>query len=244
MINCFLLFHKCGNNYVMNVHCADPETHFIESVEPHEADNIIRYDKYGTVVNIRCRNFDDETIKTSGLLKIKSAKFALFTRNPASFILSATQYHLRGSEEWAIKQPQKLLLGKTLTQALREATSLDERQIITMKQFDWLYQKQVSLLKYLKDPRFWRIRCEDIFTTTDETYFSDLADFLRCSDKPSFLNALKVASPSFNKELPPHSTGAFKIENAYNVLGKEARDYYDLHWMKYARALSYDCWDK
>ena len=245
MINCFLLFHKCGNNYVINVHRVDTETSFIESVLPQEASNIFEYDKGGSVVNFRCRNFDYETIETSGLLNIESARFLIFTRDPASFIFSAVKYHLRGGEEWAVKEPQQSLDGKSLTQALREATSPDEQQIIIMKQFDWLYERQVSLLKYINDPRFMRVRCEDLFTTTDEAYFSNIVSFLRLSQRPPFLQALKVASPAFKKELPKHSTGSFKIETPYHALGDSmAKSYYDAHWKEYARALNYDCGDK
>jgi hypothetical protein len=257
VINCFLLFHKCGNNYVQNVHRIDTATIYINSVKEHEAANIIEYDKSGTVVNVRCRNFNYETIKTSGLLNIESARFLIFTRDPASFIFSAAKYHLRGSEKWAVKEPQQSLDGKTLTQALREATSPDEQQIIIMKQFDWLYESQVSLLKYINDPNFFRVRCEDIFTTTEEAYFSNIASFLRCSKRPSFITsllrrskepsflyALKVASPAFKNKLPKHSTGSFKIENPYHALGGKAKSFYDAHWMEYAQALDYDCGDK
>lgn len=253
MINCFLLFHKCGNNYIHNVHRIDTRTIYIRDVLPRQAANIIEYDKGGTVVNIRCRNFDYETIQTSGLLNIESTRFLIFTRDPASFIFSAVKYHLRGGEEWAVKEPQQALDGKTLTQALREASSPDEQQIIIMKQFAWLFEKQVSLLKYVDDPRFLRVRCEDLFTTTEEAYFSNIASFLRCtkrpsfitsllrrSKEPSFLYALKAASPAFRKKLPTHSTGAFKIEAPYQALGDKAKTHYDTHWMKYARALNYD----
>lgn len=240
MINCFLLFHKCGNNYVLNVHRIDTKTQFIRSIQPPEVANIVEYDKPGTIVNLRCRNFDDNTIENSGLLNVESARFLIFTRDPASFILSAVKYHLRGREEWAVKKTQKIHGDKTLTQALKEANSLDEQQIIVMKQFDSLYMKQVSLLKYLNDPRFLRIRCEDIFTTTEEAYFSNIARFLRFSDRSTFLRALKAASPAFKRiMLSRHSTGAYKVENPYLALSGTARDYYDAHWMEYAQALNY-----
>jgi len=239
MINCFLLFHKCGNSYIRNVHRVYTETPFINSVLPSEAYKIIEHDKSETIVNLRCRNFSDETIENNGLSDIKSARFLIFTRNPASFILSAAKYHLRGGEQWAVKKPNPILGNKTLTQALREATSLDEQQIVIMKQFDYLYKKQVSLLKYIDNPRFLRVRCEDIFTTTEESYFSSIANFLRLSDRPSFLHSLKAASPAFKKELPRHSTGSFKTENPYLALGNTARGYYDSHWKEYARVLDY-----
>ncbi|NCC53549.1 MAG: hypothetical protein EOM20_20380 [Spartobacteria bacterium] len=244
MLNIYLLFHKCGNNYVLNVHRIDTETAFIKSVVPNEAANIVEHDKGETIVNVRCRNFGYGDIKESCLLNVESARFIIFTRNPAGFILSAAKYHYRGCEEWAVKKHQKDLGGKTLTQALRDSTSLDEQHIIIMKHFDWLYKKQVSLLKLVNDQRFLRVRCENLFTTTEENYFSNLANFFRLSKEPSFLNALKAASPAFKKKLPNHSTGSFKVENPYDALGDEAKSYFDAHWLEYARTLDYDCGEK
>lgn len=65
------------------------------------------------------------------------------------------------------------------TQVLREATSSDEQQIVIMKQFNWLYERQVSLLQYKNHPSFLLVRYEDMFTTTDESYFSNVSSFLR-----------------------------------------------------------------
>ena len=222
------------------MHRVDSETLCIKEVTLKEAADVVKHDQSGTVVNVRCRNFDYETIETNGLLEIESSKFLIFTRDPASFIISAAKYHLRGDEKWAVNRPLRALGRKTLTRALRAATSLDEQQIVIMKHFGKLYRKQVSLLKYMNNPRFLRIRCEDLFTTKEEAYFSNIASFLRCSDRPSFLNALKVASPAFKKSLPKHSTGAFKIKNPYHALGEKARDYFDTNWMEYARSLNYN----
>lgn len=257
MINCYLLSHKCGNNYILNVHRIDKKTRFVPSVKRHEAASVGRHDRPGSVVNIRCRSFDSDALEATGLLEVGSARFLILTRDPASFIFSAVRYHLRGGETWAVERPQAALNGKTLTQALREAESPDEQQIVIMKQFTQLYERQVSLLKHLSDSRFMWVRCEDIFTTTEDAYFARIASFLRCSARPSilsrllrsarnepyFMSALKAASPAFKQKLPKHSTGAFAIENPYYVLGPKAKRYYDAHWKGYARLLGYDSGD-
>ena len=238
MINCYLLFHKCGNNYILNVHHLDKQTDFVRSVTPNEAASISGLDKPKSLVNIRCRNFGSETLGATGLIDDESARFLIFTRDPASFIFSAARYHLRGGEAWAVEKAQKALSGQTLTQALRNATNPDEQQIVIMKQFGWLYRRQASLLKYLGDSRFMQVRCEDIFTSTEDTYFASIASFLRCNE-PRFLCALKAASPAFKEKLPDHSTGAFAIESPYDALGPEAKQYYSAKWKKYACALGY-----
>ena len=257
MINCYLLFHKCGNNYVLNVHRIDKETSFVKSVRPHEAADIAGHDRPGVCVNIRCRNFGSEALEATGLMDDESARFLIFTRDPASFIISAAKYHLRGGEQWATGTAQEALSGQTLTQALRSADTPDDQQIVIMKQFDYLYKQQVSLLKYLSDSRFMRVRCEDIFTSTENAYFAKIASFLRCSAEPSyvdtsshhagsesrFLSALKAASPAFMQTLPHHSTGSFVVESPYHALGAEAKQYYNAHWKEYARALGYGCGD-
>lgn len=257
MINCYLLFHKCGNSYVLNVHRIDKKTGFVNSVPPDEAASVGGHDRPGSAVNIRCRNFGSEALEATGLLDVESARFLIFTRDPASFICSAAKYHLRGGEAWAVEKAQAALGGQTLTQVLRDAESPDEQHIAIMMQFGWLYERQVSLLEHLTDSRFMRVRCEDIFTSTEEAYFARIASFLRCSARPSildrllrhssneprFLSALKAASPAFKQKLPKHSTGAFAIESPYHALGPKAKRYYDAHWKGYARALGYDCGD-
>lgn len=252
LINCFLVFHKCGNNYVKNVHRIDLGTKFIDSVKPEDAETIRNFDKNNRVVNVRCRNFDSSAIEKSGLIDIESTRFLLFTRNPASFIWSATNYHKRGGEKWATTIPQQHLGGKTLTQALQEEKTVDAQHIVTMKHFSRLYDKKVSLLSYLDRSNFLRIRCEELFNNTDDAYFKDIAQFLRCtregsslfrflrrSDDPAFIYALKKASPAFKKRLPKHSTGSFRIGNPYLKLGTEAKEYYDQNWLDYEVKLGY-----
>lgn len=240
MLNIFLLFHKCGNNYILNVHKLYDKLHFISSVRPDESSSIVNYDSDG-ITNIRCRNFGHAEIQKSHVLKLRTARFLIFTRHPASFILSAAKYHLRGVEEWAVKKPQAILGGKTLTQALRNSSNLDEQHIIIMKQFGDIYKKKASLLSYLNDNRFMRVRCEDIFTATEPDYYISIAEHLRLSGNPFFLNALKAASPAFRTNLPDHATGSFKIADPYEALGDQAKGYFDEHWRSFALRLDYAC---
>ncbi len=239
MLNLFLLFHKCGNNYVKAVHQHDRRTRFVESVTPEEAGEIPGYDVAGTPVNVRCRNFGLRVLKRDDLLSIPDARFLVFTRHPASFILSAVKYHLAGVEEWAVKKPQPLFGGLPLTEALRQAEDDAERQIIAMMRFQSLYERQASFAEIFGDERFMRVRCEDLFANAEPEYFLTIANFLRLGDRTKFVRALQKASPGNMKKLPGHSTGAFKERDPYAALAPRAKDYYDEHFSGFARQLGY-----
>lgn len=239
MLNLFLLFHKCGNNYVNNVHNYTPHVTYFDNFERYNASEIIRCDHVHDVINVRCRNFNYSTLKNNNLLNCNSTRFLVFTRNPASFIISATNYHLRGSEAWAVTQPQPHFNGKSFNGALKEAMSDDDRYIITMRQFAWLFESMISFMSILDDSRFMRIRNEDLFLNKEDEFFIRLSEFLRLSSDVLFINALKRASPSFKNKLPGHSTGAFKIEHPYLLFGDKAKNFYDENYAHYEKILGY-----
>lgn len=238
MINCLLLFHKCGNNYANNVHRLSRRTRYVRSVEPGDAETLRAFNVDGKVTNLRCRNFGRAEVERSGALDDDAARFLVFTRHPASFVWSAAKYHERGIEEWATMRPLQSLNGKTLTQALRDAESLDEKHITIMNHFAFLYERQASLMEFEDDPRFKRLRTEDLFNAHEPAYYQDIAQFLRLPSR-GFQRALMKASPAFKRKLPKHSTGAFQIKDPYQDFGDQARAHYDEHWLPFATRLGY-----
>lgn len=239
MLNLYCLFHKCGNNYVQNVHRIYNGVRFVRGVTPNEAGSIPKNDRWLRIVNVRCRNFSHETLKEHRLLELPSVRLLIFTRHPASFILSAVKYHLRGNEPWAANDPQPHLGGIPLTQGLREAPDESQRQIIVMRQFRWLYERQSSLMVTVDDAHVMRVKCEDLFNSTSDTYFQGIADFLRLGRRRRFIEALKEASPAFRTSLPSHSTGAFQATDPYEKLGRDAQAVYDRDYKGFEAALGY-----
>lgn len=237
-LNLFLLSHKCGNNYVQNLHKLT-DVPFRNSVMRDQASSIPAHDLPNTVTNIRCRNFSYATLSEADLLDRPETRYLIFTRHPASFVRSASLYHLRGGEKWARQTPQPHFDGKPLTQALREAQNDAEREILTMIQFRDLYLRQTSFTVLFEKPNCLRIRTEDLFTTKDPAYYRTVAEFLRLADWPGFIEALKQASPAFKNELPKHSTGAFKSRDPYAALADGSKEYYDENFSQFASALGY-----
>ncbi|TPW27109.1 hypothetical protein FJU08_21130 [Martelella alba] len=238
-VNCFMLFHKCGNNYSIDLHKHTKNICYVSNVTIDTADKINGLHRRD-IANARCRNFDVETLRRHGILTREDARFLVFTRHPASFVLSATKYHLRGDEKWARTTPQPHLGGRSLTDALRAAGDEGERQIITMTHFAWLFERMVSFVPYFDDPRFKRLKVEDLFTTKDVSYYQDIASFLRLEGHSGFLDALKNASPAFKTDLPRHSTGTFRREgDPLEKLEAVARDHYMMNWQTYSDRLGY-----
>lgn len=135
-MNLFLLTHKCGNNYFKNLHrlSSVPSA----SCEPNEAMPVQSPGKSNAIINVRCRNFGYDDLLDGQLLDSIDTRFFVITRHPASFVLSATKYHHRGSEKWARNMPQAHFGGRPLTQALQEAENAAARQIVTMIHFKYL----------------------------------------------------------------------------------------------------------
>lgn len=236
-MNYFLLTHKCGNNYIINAH-AICKTVPLLSVTPKEISAIKELKQESQVNNIRCRNFHSKLFETCEGIGTDN-RYVLFTRDPASFVLSAVAYHLRGNEKWALETPQEILGGIPLTTALKEAKSKADAQITIMKFFTNLYDAQTSWLGHLEKDNFLRIRCEDLFTCRRPSYYYSIAKFLGLHDRPEFTYSLMAASPAFSSHLPGHSTGKFKIRHPYLSLEPEAREYFDQNFIKYSHALGY-----
>ena len=135
--------------------------------------------------------------------------------------------------------PQAKLGGIPLAEALAKAESEADRYIVSMIHFEPLYRIMTSFLEYMNDPRFLRLKVEELFTQTDDRYYQQIADFLRLGDKPQFVEALKQASPAFKQELPKHSTGAFRAKQPYAQFETKAKEYFDEHLVPYATQLGY-----
>lgn len=236
VLNLFLLFHKCGNNYTANVHRLCPEVAYREDfIKQRKSLQMASPD----LTNVRCRNFGPPQLKRFGLLQNADNRFLVFTRHPASFILSAAAYHLRGNERWARSKPQPHLGGQTMTDALRNAETEDDRQIAVMTHFRFIYERQAALMRFADDKRFLRVRVEELFQTTDHAYFLKIAEHLRLATVKPFVKALEGASPSFRAELPSHSTGAFREADPLARFGPRAREFYDTHYGNLAMTLGY-----
>lgn len=239
MLNFYLLFHKCGNNYVNNVHELYGGTEYFKSLEPSDDVSFAAYQNTKDIVNVRCRNFGLQDVEKFNFLKDENARFLVFTRNPASFIVSAAKYHTRGEEEWARTRPLKTLGGLTLHRALNEASSASEQYIIIMKHFKFLYEKQASFAGLFNDDCFLQVKTEELFVNKDTDYYQEIANFLRLGDSADYVNALMQASPAFKTKLPNHSTGTFKEDNILSTFDDGAREYFEEHFSKYGEVLGY-----
>lgn len=236
--NIILVFHKCGNNYTINAHKLDRGVRYARDVRYPTAERI-NLPRRGKLVNYHCANFDLDTLNRLGVLAQPNARFLVMTRHPASFVLSATRYHLRGHEKWARTVAQPHLGGQTLTAALHAAATEGEQQIISMTHFTWLYQRMTSFVPKFDDPAFMRVKVEDLFVTRDEYYYQKIADFLRLGERARFVEALKGASPAFKHSLPAHSTGSFQHSDPLASLAPEARAFYQENWQGFAMQLGY-----
>lgn len=236
-LNLFLRTHKCGNKYTEDVHRLWGVP--LVQAQPAAASAILAFDKPDSITNVRCRNFGYDILSEAQLLDNNNTRMLAFTRHPASFVHSATLYHLRGDEKWTHTLLKPHFGGKTHAQALQDAKSEAARQIVTMVTFKTLYEKQASLAALFDAPNCLRVRTEDLFTSTDPEYYQNIAKFLRLEGDENFVQALKDASPAFRTKLPSHSTSAFQLEDPYTALVDEARAYYDEHFAGFATRLGY-----
>ena len=108
-----------------------------------------------------------------------------------------------------------------------------------MKQFAWLYEKQVSLMSLLEKDNIKRVKCKDTFSVREDIYWDELFSFLRCEEFPKSKEAFKSKSPAFRKAMPKHSTGAFLDKAPYQTLEGEAKVYFEKHWKKFSNSLGY-----
>ena len=234
-----MLFHKCGNNYVNNVHMLYSGTQYFRSLQPHEYASFSKLEKTEDFVNVRCRNFGLSDIKNFNLLEDKESRFLIFTRHPASFIVSAAKYHTRGEEEWARTRALNSLGGLTLHGALNDASSDSEKYLIIMKHFKFIYEKQASLSNLFGDYRCLQVKTEELFSSIDPEYYRNIAKFLRLGDSEEYINALMMSSPAFQTKLPNHATGVFKTHNILSTFDAVARSYFEEHFVNYGEALGY-----
>jgi len=233
--NVFLLTHKCGNHYYKSVFRNGPtavqfQANDLRSEMPGaNVQTIPEIDQ--EFLNIRCRNFDTKTVAALlNQVDLKTSKFFLFTRHPASFFRSATTYHLRGGEKWATKNRYSYLNNQTLHEALNTTHHDDEKLIISMKHFGLAWN---LIDRWIQNHRFLLsigaelhvIKTEELFSTTDESYFDDFSKKLSHSSYAISADTLKLASPAFMDELPKHSTGEFK-KSSFHGYGELAKRFY------------------
>ncbi|MDU8929179.1 hypothetical protein RXV86_17430 [Alisedimentitalea sp. MJ-SS2] len=241
MLNLYCLFHKCGNKYVANAHrqYRGSSVDFVPDVVPEQAGSVPSFDQANRAINVRCRNFGFDDLNDNGLLDMPDVRFLVFTRHPASFILSAVKYHLRGTERWAQSELLSRIGDVPLTPALQGARNAAEQQIIAIRQFLGIYERQASLVPLFDDERVMRVTCEELFTTTSDDFFQGVAEFLRVGHSRRFVQALKNASPAYKADLPKHSTGAFRLTNPYSLLEPEAQAEYDKEFRGIEKVLGY-----
>ena len=187
--------------------------------------------------NFRCRNFDPIAIENlNKSIGPCDSRYFLFTRHPASFFKSATNYHLRGCEKWAITNKYSYLGGLTLTQALRREPDYDQRLIISMKHFElrWgLLSRMVRNYKYLTsiNAKLTVVKTEDLFASKSRVFWENLANELSVGDFECTTDFLQLNSPAFLEKLPGHATGAFQ-ESPFEGYGSIAKDFYDNHFVE------------
>ena len=210
------------------------DRYYVDSVIPSEANKLASYDSKNKIVNVRCRNFGIDDLKHSGVFSSKDLRGLFFTREPSSFIVSATRYHLKGKERL-----NHLYNGQYLTDVLRGCSTESEAYVVTMKHFKKLYSKQVSLQGLFSDKRFMRVKVEELFTTEDPAYFESIARFLRLGENKEYIEALKAASPVMQNKLIDHSTGTFKLEDPLSLFDSKARDYFEDHYLAHRDTLVY-----
>lgn len=188
-------------------------------------------------VNFRCRNFDPISIENlTRALGSHRGKYFLFTRHPASFFKSATQYHLRGGEKWSTTVKYSYLGGLTLTEALRREENSDERLIISMKHFElrWgLLSRMIQNYNYLSsiNAEIIQVKVEDLFRSRSSEFWKGLAREITVGDFQCTPEFLKRNSPAFLNNLPIHATGIFK-ESPFEGYGSTAKDFYENYFIE------------
>ena len=238
-VNLYLLTHKCGNNYIQQVHRIARSVPFVKSVQPGQAYNVLKKDAPRSGTFVRCRNFGHDHVMQATAHDPSRFRFVIFTRHPASFVLSATKYHLRGGEAWATTRKQEHLDGMTLNDALHVVKTEAEQQIVVMRHFVDHYRRQSSLMRLLGGDNAIRLKTEDLFTESNESYYHDIAEFVGMNAGSRYSMALMKASPAFRDSLPTHSTGAFKDSSPRDRIVGEAGAYYDEHFLPFQEKLEY-----
>jgi hypothetical protein len=219
--NVFLLTHKCGNNYVSSVF-RDAKEKLIrfqtdelvgQMPGPYIGDaKVLRAD----FLNIRCRNFSALSLeKLLRTVDIEKTRFFLFVRHPASLFRSAVSYHMRGKEEWAVTHKYPHLNNRTLTQALNDADSFEDRLVISMTHFGLVWRLTENWLNchyYLtvRGANLTVVKTEDLFAEGDDKYFQMLSDKLSHDGFTMAADNLMGSSPIYMEKLPVHSTGEFQ----------------------------------
>lgn len=237
--NVYLLTHKCGNNFIIDLFNRKTKTDNYIELKPD-------FPKFNyaneTFYNIRCRNFKrPHTEKLFDLLGKEGINYFVFTRHPASFFRSATTYHLRGNEKWCRQVKQPGFGDRTFYEALHDCKSFGEQLVASMKLFgisNRLIENWVMNLNFLRDKNanVQQVKCEDIWQNE-----SSLKEFHSGITHSGFLinfEQLLKASPVGIAKLKEHSTGEFK-KNAFDGYDDFAKNFYDAYFKKYEFYLQY-----
>ena len=239
--NAFLLTHKCGNNFIIDLlnKGKNKTPNYIELWQKNPV--FLNYNNE-LFYNIRCANFaKSETEKLFEILGKENINYFVFTRHPASFFRSATSYHLRGNEVWCRESKQPHFEDKTLYETLHDCKNFGEQLVISMKHFGIAKQfikSWTNNLKYLRDKtaNVYQIKCENIWQ--DENELRELHDKISHNGFFINFNRLLEVSPINREKLKKHSTGEFK-KDFFADYDDFAKDFYNDSFKKYEKELQY-----
>lgn len=241
--NVFLLTHKCGNNFIEDIFNRGDNkiNNYIQITQGKQNFNFTPNNV--DFFNIRCRNFTrNSTEKILNMFGDEAVMYFVFTRHPASFFRSATQYHLRGNEKWCKNNKQKHFDGKTLYQTLHDCKSFGEQLVVSMKHFglEWRFPNRwVDNLAFLGDQGadYQQVKCDDIWQDLNalKKFHTALVHDGFLIDFEQVLGSSPLREGGFSKK---HATGEFK-KDVFEDYDNFAKDFYNMHFEGLETILQY-----
>jgi len=228
----FAMHHKCGNAYITKVmnefekEASAPKYNFmIVRAANFRANPDISAFVNNTIT--RLRNFTLDMVRQ---LPTNSTVIT-FKRDPRSLIVSCTDYHLRGTEDWT-KIPMQKYGGKSYNDFLRGTATDEDRFIISME------NKAGDIIRnmttFLDAPEILSIKLEDIAREESCQAYDDICKHMQLSDRNYHIlsNLLKKHSLWYIKKnigtIPKHSTSGVSKDSINRLQGLALERYHEL----------------
>lgn len=166
----------------------------------------------------------------------------VFIRDPRTLITSCTDYHLRGSEKWALK-PQEKFNNLSYTELLQQGRTDEERLIISMENLAGDILKRIETFVNKEDVLL--ISLESLAWDSSLSTFKKIADYCHFEEpfRRQFIKELENNSLRKIKEntgsLTTHSTSGVSKSSIKRLTGR-AEEVYTEHFGDLHTKLGYD----
>lgn len=228
----FSLTHKCGNNYFKKslnnfVRRVDVDNSSLQTISNPK--QYVHMDEGFQFV--RLRNFT-----YTEALSLPSEKLVHCIRDPRSLIVSCTDYHIRGDEDWT-RKPEKKYGGLSYSEYLFSASSYEESLIRSMQNVAGdLLQKWSGFHESteVESGEWMQVKLEDLSRDRTGKIYRDLCAYIDMDDYSTKLLAQCFKKNSLwwlkeNKSFKPkHSTSGVSNKTAGKVTGVSLEAYRDI----------------